>query len=174
LIFLQVAMIFGSNNKWCIPNGSPLFTGDAGSGESEIRRHILTHDYLDCIVAMPTDLFYNTNITTYLWFMTNRKPPERKGQVLLIDASGMSQLMKKNLGKKRREFTADCVARIAQAYADFKNVLRLPTVYAVVLFSRQASCSGWVSRAWSSSRLRVTPRTDPSSSGCLASSAHPS
>ena len=112
----------GGGRIGVVHNGSPLFTGDAGSGESEIRRHILTHDYLDCIVAMPTDLFYNTNITTYLWFMSNRKPAERKGQVLLIDASGMSRLMKKNLGKKRREFTADCVARIAQAYADFKNV----------------------------------------------------
>ncbi|MEI6738566.1 MAG: N-6 DNA methylase, partial [Pseudomonadota bacterium] len=112
----------GGGRIGVVHNGSPLFTGDAGSGESEIRRHILTHDYLDCIVAMPTDLFYNTNITTYLWFMSNRKPPERKGRVLLIDASGMSQLMKKNLGKKRREFTADCVSRIAQAYADFKNV----------------------------------------------------
>lgn len=112
----------GGGRIGVVHNGSPLFTGDAGSGESEIRRHILTRDYLDCIVAMPTDLFYNTNITTYLWFMTNRKPPERKGQVLLIDASGMSQLMKKNLGKKRREFTADCVARIAQAYANFKDV----------------------------------------------------
>ena len=112
----------GGGRVGVVHNGSPLFTGDAGSGESEIRRHILTHDYLDCIVAMPTDLFYNTNITTYLWFMSNRKPAERKGQVLLIDASGMSQLMKKNLGKKRREFTADCVARIARAYADFKDM----------------------------------------------------
>ena len=112
----------GGGRIGVVHNGSPLFTGDAGSGESEIRRHILTHDYLDCIVAMPTDLFYNTNITTYLWFMSNRKPPERQGRVLLIDASGMSQLMKKNLGKKRREFTADCVERIARAYADFKTM----------------------------------------------------
>jgi type I restriction enzyme M protein len=105
-----------------VHNGSPLFTGDAGSGESEIRRHILQHDYLDCIVALPTDMFYNTNITTYLWFMSNRKPAERKGKVLLIDASSMSTLMKKNLGKKRREFTADCVERIARVYAGFKAV----------------------------------------------------
>lgn len=110
----------GGGRIGVVHNGSPLFTGDAGSGESEIRRHILEHDYLDCIVALPTDMFYNTNITTYLWFMTNRKPDERKGKVLLIDASGMSTLMKKNLGKKRREFTPDCVERIAKAYADFK------------------------------------------------------
>ena len=73
-------------------------------------------------MALPTDMFYNTNIATYLWFMSNRKPPERKGKVLLIDASGMSHLMKKNLGKKRREFSEDCIARIAQAYAGFKAV----------------------------------------------------
>lgn len=112
----------GGGRIGVVHNGSPLFTGDAGSGESEIRRHILEHDYLDCIVALPTDMFYNTNITTYLWFMTNRKPAERKGKVLLIDASAMSTLMKKNLGKKRREFTPDCVERIAKAYADFQTM----------------------------------------------------
>ncbi|MBK8386157.1 MAG: N-6 DNA methylase [Candidatus Accumulibacter sp.] len=73
-------------------------------------------------MAMPTDMFYNTNITTYLWFMSNRKPVERQGKVMLIDASGMSRLMKKNLGKKRREFTTDCVERIVRAYADFKDM----------------------------------------------------
>ncbi|WP_312781735.1 class I SAM-dependent DNA methyltransferase [Acidovorax temperans] len=112
----------GGGRVGVVHNGSPLFTGDAGSGESEIRRHILEHDYLDCIVALPTDMFYNTNITTYLWFMTNRKPAERKGKVLLIDASAMSTLMKKNLGKKRREFTPDCVERITKAYADFQSM----------------------------------------------------
>ncbi|HEY8886885.1 MAG TPA: class I SAM-dependent DNA methyltransferase [Gallionella sp.] len=112
----------GGGRIGVVHNGSPLFTGDAGGGESEIRRWILEHDYLDCIVAMPTDMFYNTNIATYLWFMSNRKPPERKGKVLLIDASGMSHLMKKNLGKKRREFSVDCIARIAKAYAGFKAV----------------------------------------------------
>jgi type I restriction enzyme M protein len=112
----------GGSRIGVVHNGSPLFTGDAGGGESEIRRWILEHDYLDCIVAMPTDMFYNTNITTYLWFMSNRKPPERKGKVLLVDASGMSLLMKKNLGKKRREFSDDCISRIAQAYAGFKAV----------------------------------------------------
>lgn len=112
----------GGGRIGVVHNGSPLFTGDAGSGESEIRRHILEHDYLDCIVALPTDMFYNTNITTYLWFMTNRKPAKRKGKVLLIDASAMSTLMKKNLGKKRREFTPDCVERIAKAYADFQSM----------------------------------------------------
>jgi type I restriction enzyme M protein len=112
----------GGGKIGLVHNGSPLFTGDAGSGESEIRRHILEHDYLEVIVAMPTDMFYNTNIATYLWFMSNRKPTERKGKVLLIDASQMGVLMKKNLGKKRFELSDDCQTRIAQAFHDFENV----------------------------------------------------
>lgn len=112
----------GGGKVGLVHNGSPLFTGDAGSGESEIRRHILEHDYLEAIVAMPTDMFYNTNIATYLWFMSNRKPVERKGKVLLIDASQMGVLMKKNLGKKRFELSDDCQTRIAQAFHDFENV----------------------------------------------------
>lgn len=111
----------GGSRIGVVHNGSPLFTGDAGGGESEIRRHILSHDYLDCIVALPTDMFYNTNIATYLWFMTNRKPDERKGKVLLIDASQMSTLMKKNLGKKRRELTPDCIQRICNVYQEYKD-----------------------------------------------------
>ena len=110
----------GGGRIGVVHNGSPLFTGDAGSGESEIRRHILEHDYLDCIVALPTDMFYNTNIQTYLWFMSNRKPAERKGKVMLIDASGMGLLMKKNMGKKRLELSDDCRARIVKAYHEFK------------------------------------------------------
>jgi type I restriction enzyme M protein len=109
----------GGGRIGLVHNGSPLFTGDAGGGESEIRRHILEMDYLDAIVALPTDMFYNTNIATYLWFMTNRKPEERKGKVMLIDASSMGVLMKKNLGKKRIELSGDCQRRVVQAYHDF-------------------------------------------------------
>lgn len=112
----------GGGRIGLVHNGSPLFTGDAGSGESEIRRYILEHDRLDAIVALPTDMFYNTNIATYLWFMTNRKPKERKGKVMLIDASGMGLLMKKNLGKKRIELSKDCQNRIVEAYHSFKDV----------------------------------------------------
>ena len=100
----------GGGKVGLVHHGSPLFTGDAGSGESEIRRYILEHDYLDTIVALPTDMFYNTNIATYLWFMTNRKPKERKGKVMLIDASNMGVVMKKNLGKKRFELSDDASA----------------------------------------------------------------
>jgi type I restriction enzyme M protein len=109
----------GGGKIGIVHNGSPLFTGDAGSGESEIRRYILEHDYLDAIVALPTDMFYNTNIQTYLWFMSNRKPSERKGKVMLIDASKMGVLMKKNMGKKRIELSEDCQLRILQAYHDY-------------------------------------------------------
>lgn len=112
----------GGGKIGIVHNGSPLFTGDAGSGESEIRRYILEHDYLDAIVALPTDMFYNTNIQTYLWFMSNRKPAERKGKVMLIDASKMGVLMKKNMGKKRIELSEDCQGRILQAYHDYAEV----------------------------------------------------
>lgn len=112
----------GGGRVGLVHNGSPLFTGDAGSGESEIRRYILEHDYLDAIVALPTDMFYNTNIATYLWFMSNRKPAERKDKVMLIDATNMGVLMKKNLGKKRFELSEDCQRRIVEAYHAFGNI----------------------------------------------------
>lgn len=110
----------GGGKAGLVHNGSPLFTGDAGSGESEIRRFILEHDYLDAIVALPMDMFYNTNIATYLWFLSNRKPVQRKGKVMLIDATGMGVLMKKNLGKKRFELSDDCRRRVIEAYHRYK------------------------------------------------------
>lgn len=109
----------GGGKVGLVHNGSPLFTGDAGSGESEIRRYVLEHDYLDAIVALPTDIFYNTDIATYLWFMSNRKPRTRKNKVLIIDASNMGVLMKRNLGKKRFELSEDCQRRIVEAYHRF-------------------------------------------------------
>ncbi len=112
----------GGGRVGLVHNGSPLFTGDAGSGESEIRRYILEKDYLDAIVGLPTDMFYNTNIATYLWFLSNRKPKERKVKVMLIDASSMGVVMKKNLGKKRFELSEDCQRRIVEAYHAFKDM----------------------------------------------------
>ncbi len=111
----------GGGRVGLVHNGSPLFTGDAGSGESEIRRFLLEHDYLDAIVALPTDMFYNTNIATYLWFLTNRKPKERRNKVMLIDASAIGVVMKKNLGKKRFELSEDCQRRIVETYHAFKD-----------------------------------------------------
>lgn len=106
-----------------VMNGSPLFTGGAGSGESEIRRWMLENDWVEAIVALPTDLFYNTGIQTYVWLLTNRKPAQRKGKVQLIDASGERfwKSMRKSLGSKRREITDEARAEIVRIYAGFLN-----------------------------------------------------
>lgn len=106
-----------------VMNGSPLFTGGAGSGESEIRRWMLENDWVEAIVALPTDLFYNTGIQTFVWLLTNRKPAVRKGKVQLIDASGERfwKSMRKSLGSKRREIPDDARHQIARIYADFLN-----------------------------------------------------
>lgn len=106
-----------------VMNGSPLFTGGAGSGESEIRRWMLENDWVEAIVALPTDLFYNTGIQTYVWLLTNRKPAERKGKVQLIDASGERfwKSMRKSLGSKRREIPEDARHEIVRIYAEFLN-----------------------------------------------------
>src|SRR5438067_11504880 len=93
----------GGSRVAIVMNGSPLFTGDAGSGESEIRRWILEHDWLEAIVALPEQLYYNTGIATYVWLLTNRKAPERKGKVQLIDATSFWVPMRRSLGDKRRE-----------------------------------------------------------------------
>jgi type I restriction enzyme M protein len=102
-------------------NGSPLFTGDAGSGESEIRRWIIENDWLEAIVAMPDQLFYNTGISTYIWVVTNRKPASRKGRVQLINGVEMFLKMRKSLGNKRNELGANHVATLAQLYGDFAS-----------------------------------------------------
>jgi type I restriction enzyme M protein len=102
-----------------VMNGSPLFTGDAGSGESEIRRWILEHDWLEALVALPEQLFYNTGIATYVWILSNRKSPERRGKVLLIDASELWSPMRKSLGNKRREITPDHIDQVAALYTAF-------------------------------------------------------
>lgn len=106
-----------------VMNGSPLFTGGAGSGESEIRRWMLENDWIEAIVALPTDLFYNTGIQTYVWLLTNRKPPARRGRVQLIDASGERfwKSMRKSLGSKRREIPDGARDEIVRLYAGFLN-----------------------------------------------------
>ncbi len=93
----------GGSRIGIILNGSPLFTGGAGSGESEIRRYILENDLLEAIVAMPTDMFFNTGIATYIWVLSNHKASERQGKVQLINASGLGESMRKSLGSKRKE-----------------------------------------------------------------------
>ena len=104
-----------------VHNGSSLFTGDAGQGESNIRRWIIENDWLEAIVALPLNMFYNTGIATYVWVFTNRKPEHRKGKVQLIDATKWSQPLRKNLGKKNCEFGDDDIARICDAFLAFEE-----------------------------------------------------
>ncbi len=111
----------GGSRIAIIMNGSPLFTGDAGSGESEIRRFILEHDLLEALIALPEQLFYNTGIATYVWVVTNRKAPARKGKVQLIDASSFWVQMRKSLGDKRRELPPDRAQDIVKLLADFRD-----------------------------------------------------
>ncbi|HWR03797.1 MAG TPA: class I SAM-dependent DNA methyltransferase [Humidesulfovibrio sp.] len=100
-------------------NGSPLFTGGAGSGESEIRRYVLENDLVEAIIGLPTDMFYNTGISTYVWILSNRKPVQRKGKVQLIDASSFWQKMRKSLGSKRKELSDQHIADITRLFRDF-------------------------------------------------------
>src|SRR5207253_871847 len=105
----KIALIF---------NGSPLFNGDAGSGPSNIRKHILENDWLDAIVALPNDLFYNTGIATYIWLINNRKPAARRDKVQLINATSAEfyTMLRRNLGKKRVEISEDQSAAILAIY----------------------------------------------------------
>lgn len=104
-----------------VHNGSALFTGDAGSGESNIRRHIIENDYLEAIIQLPNNLFYNTGITTYVWILSNNKAEKRKGKVQLIDASNLYRKLRKNLGEKNCEFTDDHIHQITQLYLEMPN-----------------------------------------------------
>jgi len=104
-----------------VHNGSSLFTGDAGQGESNIRRWILENDWLEAIVALPLNMFYNTGIATYVWVLTNRKPEHRRGRVQLIDATGWYKPLRKNLGKKNCELSAEDIQRICDTFLEFKE-----------------------------------------------------
>jgi type I restriction enzyme M protein len=111
----------GGSRIAIIMNGSPLFTGDAGSGESEIRRYILEHDLLEALIALPEQLFYNTGIATYVWVVTNRKAPARRGKVQLVDATSFWVPMRKSLGDKRREIPLERAQDILKIVAAFKD-----------------------------------------------------
>jgi type I restriction enzyme M protein len=102
-----------------VHNGSSLFTGDAGQGESNIRRWIIENDWLEAIIALPLNMFYNTGIATYIWVLTNRKPAHRRGKVQLIDATAWYRPLRKNLGKKNCELSADDIQRIVSTFLDF-------------------------------------------------------
>ena len=111
----------GGSRVAIVFNGSPLFTGAAGSGESEIRRWVLENDWLEAVVALPDQLFYNTGISTYFWIVTNRKKPERRGKVQLIDARGSWEKMRKSLGEKRKQVSAGGIAEIVRLYGEFEE-----------------------------------------------------
>jgi type I restriction enzyme M protein len=109
----------GGSRFGIVLNGSPLFTGGAGSGESEIRRYVLENDLVEAIIGLPTDMFYNTGISTYVWILSNRKPEHRKGTVQLIDASSFWQRMRKSLGSKRKELSDDHITEITRLFGQF-------------------------------------------------------
>ena len=116
--------IDGGSRFGIVLNGSPLFTGGAGSGESEIRRYVLENDLVEAIVALPIDMFYNTGISTYIWILSNRKPQARKGKVQLIDASSYWQKMRKSLGSKRKELSPEHIEEITQLFGRFEEAER--------------------------------------------------
>jgi len=122
LLFLQnaVSKMKPEGSKIAIiHNGSALFKGDAGSGESEIRRYVIENDLLDCIIQLPNDLFYNTGIATYIWVLSNKKPSHRQGKVQLINASDYYKKMRKSLGNKRNEMTKEHIDEITKIYGNF-------------------------------------------------------
>ena len=114
----------GGSRFGIVLNGSPLFTGGAGSGESEIRRYVLENDLVEAIIGLPTDMFYNTGISTYVWIVSNRKPAARKGKLQLIDASSFWQKMRKSLGSKRKELSPDHIEDITRLFGKFKTSTR--------------------------------------------------
>lgn len=121
MLFLQtaVARLKPEGRAAIIQNGSPLFTGDAGSGPSEIRRYILENDFLDAIIALPNDIFYNTGIATYIWVLCKAKPAARRGKVQLINASGLFEKRRKSLGNKRNDIPPAAMEEICRLYGDF-------------------------------------------------------
>ena len=114
----------GGSRFGIVLNGSPLFTGGAGSGESEIRRYVLENDLVEAIIGLPTDMFYNTGISTYIWIVSNRKPAVRRGKLQLIDASGCWQKMRKSLGSKRKELSPEHIDDLTRLFGGFKEVTR--------------------------------------------------
>lgn len=127
MLFLQIALSKmkriqnGGSRIAIIHNGSPLFTGDAGSGPSEIRRYIIENDLLEAIIALPNDIFYNTGIATYLWVLSNKKSATRKGKVQLIDGNKLFEKRRKALGSKRNDIPPSAIAELTRLYGDFEE-----------------------------------------------------
>ena len=104
-----------------VHNGSSLFTGDAGQGESNARRFMIENDYVEAIIALPEKMFYNTGIGTFIWILSNRKPEERRGKIQLIDATGLKSPLRKNLGEKNCEITEELRRQIVELYTAFEE-----------------------------------------------------
>jgi type I restriction enzyme M protein len=122
----ETPWIDGGSRIGIVLSGSPLFSGGAGSGESEIRRWIIENDWLEGIVALPDQMFYNTGISTYVWILTNRKPADRRGRVVLVDAREMGTKTRKSLGDKRKELTDDAIAEITRLFLDAPDLVTSP------------------------------------------------
>ena len=116
-----VAKLKDDGQMAIIQNGSSLFTGDAGSGQSEIRRYLIENDWLDVIVQLPTNAFYNTPITTYIWIVTKNKDPHRRGKVQLIDGSACGMSRRKNIGSKNTDISQNCRDLVVKAYGEFRD-----------------------------------------------------
>lgn len=116
-----IAKLKDTGRMAIIQNGSPLFKGDAGSGESNIRGYLIENDWLEAIIQIPNDMFYNTGIATYIWIVTKNKSSERTGKVQLVDASKCSVKRRKPIGDKRNEFTDECISLISKAYKAFED-----------------------------------------------------
>jgi type I restriction enzyme M protein len=148
----------GGSRFGIVLNGSPLFTGGAGSGESEIRKYVLENDLVEAIIGLPTDMFYNTGISTYVWIVSNRKPAKRKGKVQLIDASSFWQKMRKSLGSKRKELSPAHIEDITRLFGQCKNVTRMRIL---VIAPLRWSALSVTRRARSCSGRRVKAKTNP-------------
>lgn len=140
----------GGSRLAIVFNGSPLFTGAAGSGESEIRRWIIENDWLEAVVALPDQLFYNTGISTYFWIVTNRKSPKRKGKVQLVDARDMFVKMRKSLGEKRKEIGQADIDEIVRTYGEFTETVADPADE-----SKQVGCKIFPNEAFGFLRITV-------------------
>ena len=144
----------GGSRFGIVLNGSPLFTGGAGSGESEIRRYVLENDLVEAIIGLPTDMFYNTGISTYVWIISNRKPQARKGKVQLIDASAFWQKMRKSLGSKRKEMNDEQIAEVTRLFGDFVEArpMRMARKYPLAVSSGMRTLViaplRWSARNW--------------------------
>jgi type I restriction enzyme M protein len=173
----------GGSRFGIVLNGSPLFTGGAGSGESEIRRYMLENDLIKTIIGLPTDMFYNTGISTYVWIVSNRKPDERKGRLQLVDASSYWQKMRKSLGSKRGTWcsrprarrrasrcpTRSCATprtcrsrRTSRPTLSARCVRTPPTPGSTTRRRRWATRSPSTATSTSSSRFVFWPRSTPS------------